>query len=540
MYRITPKIDGKEISNFTIALHRVVNVHCNPQDDSTPYLEANLTFNKGKPSEKVRIPLSKIDATQWETLDCRASFIPDIAPAKANRYITAEIKSSLDAFTAVDVYKLSSPGMYKIEGKPFFCTGVEVIRPPADAEQAPEIECAPLSQRLDIDPDLSEEEAAAEVLNLISLFPNPGRIILAQVLVSLMWQAYEDIGKRPSFCVILHGHTGTQKTTVASFMTQIYNRAEGIKEPTRLSTSQASAVELLLDVTDQVQVFDDLFPAASNQVRKKQEEVLSEITRYIGDGTVPARIKGSNVRTGHPRCGVLFTGEYLVGEGSDAARLLPVEMTKPDTSALSYFQERPLIISTFYRNFIVWFVENYDEVVARLKDWMKEYRNFNLGLHDRLRETHFFLNSAYTLFLFYCVEKGVLYENEIKSLKKNFLELLLKLVLEQNERVSPAAQVSSLPENVLARIKDLYQSGRIRIAKNKRQFNDTQYDGVTHKGYLCLRPQAISSFFQGYDSDDIARKLYDQDALIKERGKLKKKISDTGGKYFYCIPLDLL
>jgi len=194
-----------------------------------------------------------------------------------------------------------------------------------------------------------------------------------------------------------------------------------------------------MGLSDQVKVFDDLFPANSNQVRKKQEENLAEITRYIGDGTIPARIKGSNVRTGHPRCGVLFTGEYLIGEGSDAARLLPVEMTKPDTSALSRFQMRPLIISTFYHDFITWAINSYDAVVSYLKEWWEAYYNTDLNVHDRLRETHFFLNNAYVLMLTYCGEKNVLSKEEIAQLHGDFLDLLSKLVHEQQERVSPKA-----------------------------------------------------------------------------------------------------
>ena len=60
-----------------------------------------------------------------------------------------------------------------------------------------------------------------------------------------------------------------------------------------------------------------------------------------------------------PRCGVLFTGEYLIGTGSDAARLFPVEMQQPDGVKLKYFQDRPLVISTFYYFYISWFVSHY-------------------------------------------------------------------------------------------------------------------------------------------------------------------------------------
>lgn len=399
MGMVTPSIGGKRISNFGVDIHRIVDIYVDSSAEPTRYAKISLFFEDGSSSKMVRVALSKLSVINWSAIDYRAALDPQIAVTRANRYIADSIRRALDGLPVTNVHQLSHPGLCKINGEAVFCTGGEVIRPPASATQMSEIELEPMPQRLDFDDNVSETETAAEVLNLISLFPNPGRIILSQMLVALLRQAYEDAGSRPSFCVFLHGRTGTQKTTLASFFTQIYNRADGIAEPTRLNTSHASAVEMLLDLTDQVKVFDDLFPAASSSVRKKQEETLSEITRYIGDGSIPARIKSGKVREGQPKCGVLFTGEYLIGEGSDAARLLPVEMTKPDTAALSYFQKRPLIISTFYRYFIIWIIENYEEAVSYLGEWLEEYRKTDLGVHDRLRETHFFLNSAYSLFL---------------------------------------------------------------------------------------------------------------------------------------------
>ncbi len=540
MSTISPRIDGVRISNFDINIHRMVNIHDSPQGEGVPHVEISLAFEKGEPSKKVRVALSELASIRWTTIDYRASFSPDFAVATANRYVVDAIRSSLDELPIAEVYQLSHPGLYKITGRPVFCTGGEVIRPPTSTEQEPEIECEPMTQRLDIDPELSETEAAAEMLNLISLFPDPGRIILSQVLVALLRQAYEDAGKSPAFCVFLYGHTGTQKTTIASFLTQIYNRNDGIAELTRLNASCAAAVEMLMDTTDQVKVFDDLFPAASPQVRKGQEKVLAEITRYIADGTIPARMKGRKVREGRPMCGLLFTGEYLIGEGSDAARLLPVKMTKPDTSALSYFQARPLIASTFYHNFIVWFIENYDGVVAYLKEWLDEYRKTDLGVHDRLREAHFFLNTAYSLLLEYCGEKGVLEEADVRRFHSSFVGLLIQLVRAQNERVSPTATEASTLGNVLERIGELYRSGQLSIVDNKRQFDDHQHDGVTHKGYLCLRPQALSRFFPSSDINDIAHELDAQGALDKGKDGYKKKISAVGGKHFYWVPFSKL
>lgn len=541
MRRIVPQIEGTNISNFEICLHRRVNIcAADPSSESIPCVEVTLAFEGGDLSETKRVPLSNLESINWHQLDFRASINPQVTIAKANRYIANNVRSMVSDLSEITVFQLDHPGLYIIEGEPIFCTGGEIIRPSSGSVQKVEIECGPMQERLDVDPNLSEQQAASEVLNLISLFPDAGRIILPQVLVAFLAQAYEDAGKRPAFCVFLYGKSGTQKTTVASFLTQVYNRSEGIAELTRLSASRASTIEMLMDVKDQVKVFDDLFPAGSTQVRKKQEETLSEITRFIGDGTVPAQMKGNELRVGRPRCGVLFTGEYVIGEGSDAARLLPVKMSKPDTTALKYFQNRPLVVSTFYHNFLSWFIEDYKRVVVLLKDWLDEYRKTDMGLHDRLRETHYFLNSAYTLLLQYCGEKGVLGEDEILRFHADFLELLNRLVREQNQQVHPETMVSSQHGNPLDRISELYKTRQLSIATDKKKFCDGQDDGIIHRDCLCLRPQALERFFPSSDPNNIARELAAHDALVQGREGFMKKISAISGKYCLCIPMNRL
>ena len=134
----------------------------------------------------------------------------------------------------------------------------------------------------------------------------------------------------------------------------------------------------------------------------------------------------------------------------------------------------------------------------------------------------------------------MLSENEIALFHRHFLNLLSKLVREQNERVYPTASVQPPQGNALERIRELYRSKQLSIANNKCQFSDQQHDGVIHKGCLCLRPQVLSRLFPSSDPNDIARKLDAEGALIKSKDGLTKKISAASGKYFYCILLSCL
>ena len=336
-------------------------------------------------------------------------------------------------------------------------------------------------------------------------------------------------------CIYLYGRSGIQKTTYSSFLVQTYDRNSGIKSPSRLNASIPAAVNMLLENPNDVVVMDDLFPADSKRKRGQQEEMMIEITRYIADGTVSARMRGKELAQEWPKCGVIFTGEYLIGRGSDAARLLPVEMEKPDTKELRYFQEHPLIVSTFYRNYITWFIYNYDEICDILEQLREKYETIALCVHDRLREMYFFLGSSYFLFLQYLVEKKILLDTDARRLYLAFDELLVMLVEQQNERVMGKQFTKCEQEDYLQRIRTLCKTKQMSIANDVATFDKELHDGVLHRKKLYLRGERVPVYFPGSTMEDIADYLEAQGAL--ETGKMgrTKQISRLKGMRFYVV-----
>jgi hypothetical protein len=366
---------------------------------------------------------------------------------------------------------------------------------------------------LDIDATLTEAEALAGMLKLVSLCPNAGRIILAHTLLYIMRSAYVDVGKSPCVSVFLHGESNCKKTSFSALMTQLHNLGDEIKPLQRLDASISAAVKIISEKSDCVVVLDDLFPADSKQIRQNQEEVLFEITRIIGDGIEPARIRGGKLAKTSPTCGVLFTGEYLIGTGSTAARLLPVEMTPPDQESLRKFQEQPLIVSTFFRFFIEWFISNYDWIHDQLNRSVNTYLKKRIVAHDRLNETHFFLNTAYVMLMNYCHVKGFLSQEEIKSMHHSFWYLLTDLVREQQERVTKGTSGKAKDFDFLARIRTLYKASEFHLAEDAARFKSGQYDGMIHNGCLCLRPDTLHKLFPAYGIKEIGNALLAQGAL---------------------------
>jgi hypothetical protein len=439
-------------------------------------------------------------------------------------------------------YRFNSLGEDVINCNPTFTVEWGLL-PHTDDQSSPDIIPGPQKCKIDFDPNLSEREAVAGMMAVVNLIPNAGRIILAQMLLYLMRKVYEDVWKSPRVCIFLWGKTGTKKSTMSAYLTQLYDRSKGIMSLPRLNSSIPAAVNIIYQKSDCVVVLDDLFPADSNKIKNQQEETLFEITRIIGDGIQPGRMKGNKLTLDPATNGVLFIGEYLIGTGSDAARLLPVLMTPPDGEKLKPFQDQPLLVSTFYYGFIKWFIENYYKIQNSLKKWSQRYTNTNLGVHDRLKETHFFLNTAYSLFLQYCLDRGFTTTDKAKAQRQSFEDLLTDLVREQDKRVKQSKNSKVEKVDSYKLIRALNKSDSFCLAKNIKRYNyePDKYDGLIHNELLCLRSENLLQKFQsmGYSNTlgDIRSSLIANNAIkLDSEGKNYK----IGKSRFYGIYLNKL
>lgn len=531
---------GMRLCNFEPHVECIIEKEDVCKQKRESYVRVQLEFEDGCLGTVLDVPIAEVDKSQWWKRELRCCLEPNVPESKFRRYLSNAVKTALNNAPTKTIYQLSRTGLFKIKEEAIFCTGLEAVRPPASTISDEEVEFLRLKQHLDIDSKLSEAEAVSKMFDFISLCPNAGRVILVHKLIYLMYQAYVEAGKRPNVCVFLYGKTGTNKTTFSALLTQMYNRNSGIASPRRLNASIAAAVEIITEVFDDTVVFDDLFPAESNSICRQQEETFLEVTRYIADGTIPARMKGKNILEGSPRCGVVFTGEYIVGRGSDAVRLLPVGMTRPDSEELKYFQDHPLIISTFYYFFIRWMVENYSDIVALLKEWLCEYRKIDSGVHRRLQETDFFFSTAYALLIQYCCDKNFLTKEDAIRLFDSFRELLTALVQQQDEKVSQKTSRKVESRNYWESIRALYKNGKLSVADSIKSFDKDFNDGVIHNNSIYLRGEKLSRYFPKADISDIIDELVSQGVLEVGKRNCTKQISALRGLRFYVIPLEYL
>ena len=250
--------------------------------------------------------------------------------------------------------------------------------------------------------------------------------------------------------------------------------------------------------------------------------------------------KGNAISGGNIKTGVVFTGEYLIGSGSDAARLLPVEIEKPDEYKLKMFQDKPLILSTFYFYFIRWYVEHYAEIVDVISEWRSAYQKFDLGLAPRLKETLLLFNSTYALLMQYGFQIGSLSEVNVKKSARNFLKMLTMLVKNQNQRVKMTSENVPEKKNYWIEVRELYKSKQFIIAKNSALFQKEIHDGVIHRNKLYLRGESFSKYFPNDNYEDVIQELVLQGVIEIGKTTYTKQISALKGLRFYVIPLTVI
>jgi len=480
----------KYIANFNIeVISRVKKIKSGStttdQTSVANYVRFSLEFMDGTTSEKITLPVKGLDKVDWPGVDLRCSINPEFRTA--GRHLANIIRERCQDAPEETETSFDRLGTHIVEGIPVFFTGDRLIWP-RDQDRKPAIaEPDKFPYKLAYDPNCTEQEAAAGMDKIVSISSEAGRIILAHSLIYLMLEAFITAGIHPGICVFLHGEVSIGKTRLARFMTQLYNRDKPLQPSMRVNASIPAAVKLLYEISDWVRNLDDLFKAGDSVTDRQQRKTLLEITRVIADRVEPGRMRGSELAMAAPRCGILFTGEILIGTGSYAARLFPVKVTHTDSTILTECQEKPLILSTFYNYFIEWYVTNFYEICGLIKQWLSEYRSVKSDIYDRLNETQFSLETAFRLFLTYKKEKGFITLETAHDEYYSFYHQIRAIITEQNVRVGQGGTGEPNQIDYLESIRTLFHQSRFSLAYSVKEFNKGKYDGIIHGEYLFLR-----------------------------------------------------
>ena len=450
------------------------------------------------------------------------------------------------------ILRLDRPGIFNVNGSIIYVAGDKIVGSLSDRviiqdeESIHDVELAPLPFKLDIDPSLSRQEAFEGMRQLICLSPEIGRPLVAHVISGIIRTAYKDTGFIPCAVLVIIGKTGSLKTHYVPHMVQLYDRSDNIKPDTRFNSTLRSIEEILYETCEFTKVIDDISTAASSQIKRKNEHTAEEIIRQIADNTGRSYMSGNKV-VKKDYCGnVVFIGEYSVGKESSIPRALVANITTPPDGRVldKYQRHQPLLVSTFYYYFIEWYVAHYYDIVAELDTRLTKFRSEPAhGTHGRLRDTQFYLQTAYMLFLKFCEDSGFITADEAHEDYLDFGKQLTGLIKDQHKRANPDKEESE-KINYMKLIRKIYKNDSDRYARNKKQYikNPDIYDGLIHYGCLCLRRDKLEKRLRDVvreaKIDDAVQELLDRNEL-KLAQKYQVKVSGITTN-FYAIWLEML
>lgn len=520
--------------------------------EASVFLKVQNKFSDGLEGETFEISLEKLDQIRWtEEVDEHCLLNPEISRVREHIASVICLQSSQMEITDGSAFVVERFGGHKVDDTFVFHVGDRLIWPSQmKEEERPKVIFIPENQkRLVVDNTYLEQQADAEMAKIVELCPEVGAVILALNLACLQWQAFEDAGVTPRCSIFLYGETGTKKTTYASFVNQLFNRDLPLERPERFNASVPAMLDIMKNIRHWTQLIDDLYPAGDSEMRRHQEKTLLEILRVVADGVDPARIRGGKVLKNPPLCGLLLTGEYYVGKGSDAARMIPIEIKNPiDSGEFSYCQKKPLALSTFYNFYLQWFVDNYSEIVENLVEERRKYLMYadKNQYHARLKEMQFCLGTAYKVYLVYRVEKEFMTTEEMYEACKNFNSHLSSMIALQDYRVKNGnLPFDNLTVDYLNLIKTMVRKHEFVIVGNPSEFDVLKHDAVLYNNYLYFRKDKLVEKMGKYESaaefKDVVRYLDACQVLKKGETNISVQLHNAGkGLRFYAIRWDAL
>ena len=505
-------------------------------------VRVKLHFKDGESTE-AEIPTSQLNQVDWFKIDRRC--IVNSQHCRVRDYIADSIRAGIYNAPTETMHSFDRLGIHHLSNTVAFAAGDRVITPSSATESDLNFELGQLPFHLNIDPEISPEEAFKGKEELIGLSPEIGRVLVAHVISGITRDAFKEAGITPCAVLVIVGESGMLKSNYVPHMVQLYNRADGIGAVTRFNSTKRYIEDVLYEYSECTAVIDDLHTAESTGIKKRNEDAAEEIIRRIGDDTGRGRMEGRSHVQKQFRGNVVFIGEYTIGKASTIPRALVAHLTKrPNGVILDKYQRgKKLLVSTFYFYFIQWYVNHFEdirnEIDARLSNFRRKYAASDSDIHGRLRDTQFYLCASYMILLQFCQDSGFLSKGDALDEYGRFDVYLAQLIRTQQSKYKSDKEKEVI--DYLSLIQNLYQKGSFRLSKKKEDFDPDKHDGLIYYNCLCLRrkrlDKKIRNVHPNANIDECIRYLNIKNALKVVEDKNSVQITGTNGIRFYAIKL---
>lgn len=191
------------------------------------------------------------------------------------------------------------------------------------------------------------------------------------------------------FTLWLHGRSGSFKSSIAACALQYFGDYDH-RHLTAGWNSTANSLEALCNYAkDTLVCIDDYVPTGNSYEQKSLERSAERLVRGLANQQGRGRLDESSKlqQTMWPRCGILATGEDVVGCGSLRGRMLILECSKGaiDKKALTKLQSQSLHRRAAMCQFVNWLAADWEAYKAQFATLSEEYAHsfMDSGGHER-------------------------------------------------------------------------------------------------------------------------------------------------------------
>lgn len=513
MIRLFPLTDAQEISNFSVTLNTIFFAPTDHDFETPLYVRAQIVLTSGK------IHLWDTNLKQFNCQNLLHQFPTCcINTPGGQTSINLHLRQQLAHCLAEDILT-SMAGLYFQENGFHWLSGGRVCYVAGNTVlgklEEPYI-IAPSVSHLQLP---TPEEGVQIFPQFLSRVKNSSAfgIAFAYSLLSGVQSVILKSGIMLQSVLYIQSPQGYGKTFLAKSTCCPYNSTL-TSAPACFYDAGSTRASILKSVSayrDLPLVVDDLCICTGSNMQRSRQELCAQIIRAAANKTTLTKQVGKTTTSESCLAGVVITAEIPMTAASELTRCIILPISEPQHNGSMHDRD---LCSAIFRQYLVWFVENYFTETADLSfSYQRFLRGWNQDMTNmRTRESYFALEWVWISFLRFCVDTGRISEHHYTEILLPFQTTLRAMWKYQKELIV----ASSTPKRDLCTvIYHLCTDGSLRWTEKPKQFYKN--DVLLKKNILYIFPEALleqikkEPGYGAFTQVTLSRALAQENILIK-------------------------
>lgn len=367
--------------------------------------------------------------------------------------------------------------------------------------------------------------------------------LLAYTFLSPLNEFLHQVFHEPKFILMLTGHTGTRKSTLAALFLSFFGRFSGADLPMSFQDTANSMMQTAAALKDVLTCIDDYHPGG-RQDERGQRDKMQTIARGYGDRAAKGKLNRDStpMKTCPPQGNVIVTAENQpdIGE-SGTARCFSLELRHGDVEPdnLSFFQ-REAESGTLMRcmlSYIEQLKASYlhsentlhfllGNLREQFESYRKEFLDTGIRCHGRVPEIFAWLMIGMDYLLDFLYYREIIADVVKEAVLNEFRDILYEIAARQ----SAAIEQDKPTHKFIQKLHSLMESGQAVVLNRKAaaDMRPTGFIGYEDEDYYYLNADAAHRMVKKLCDDQGELFSIPKNALIKALAEEGLTVCDKG------------